>query len=444
MNQSDNDFLRELQEACLKEVDDYLNDFREVLCVFKDDITKGVEQIQKVIHSMKGNLQAVGFLHFGNYVHELESILDRKTKEATAPEGKALPDFEVLVFEYLLSSILEGMGSYVNELKALYLDSEELAAARREQLSGLEKWEPKFDAGDIPLFTPAENLVYVQPDIDSLLSAPNVIALVPKSNENKKIIELEMPDTGGFEMKDQNIDIAELAAEASSAPAEPEVAVAEGPSPMELAMLEHEIPELSVEMPAEVSLPTPVEDVAPVATPVALETTSIEPSASAGNGQGGSSNGSHGNPQSKPPQEWLNYRGSGLFLLFQNHKKYFAIAIEHIVEVIKSQPLSTPPHKRKNLRGLLNLRGEVLPILNVDAITTEGDPKPTYVVVSQVDDLRFGFQVESVHQVVTLDPKVFQSVDGLSEDNGTGIVTHFCQTEDKTISILKLNELVAA
>ncbi|MEK6772388.1 MAG: chemotaxis protein CheW [Bdellovibrionota bacterium] len=378
MNQDENNFLRELQEACLKEMEDYLNEFREILSDFKNDHLKSIELIQKVIHSMKGNLQAVAFLDFGNYVHELETILDKKAKSLVASD-KAVPEFEMLICEYLVSSILEAMISYHDELRRVGVDSPEFAKARAEQLSALDKWVPKFESADEPMFTPPEKISYEQPDID---------ALVLGTVENKPILNLVPPD----------LNIEDPAVEA------PTESIPFVDSPV--------LPEVSVQ-----------------AVPEVKQSPEVKSSDAK-------------SPTDKPPKEWENYSGSGLFLLFQNQMKYFAIAIEHIVEVIKSQPLSSPPHKRKNLSGLLNLRGEVLPILNVEEILSEGQRNPTYVVVSQVDDLRFGFLVEAVHQVVTLNPKSFQAVDGISASQG-GVVTHFCQTEDKTISILKLNELVA-
>jgi len=435
MDQDESAFLRELQEACMKEVEDYLNDFREILSTFKDDTTGSIEHLQKVIHSMKGNLQAVAFLQFGKYVHELETILELKSKALVPPAGKLIPEFEVLICEYLLSSVLEAMESYLMELKRVSVDCDDFFNARKEQLKALEVWLPKFESTDVPMFTPQSEISYQQPDIETVLAVDEIqtsVALDAAKNEAiliKPIVpDIEVPDFGGFEMDEQNNNetpVADVALEVPSLAAV-EVPSLESAAPSQPAEIKIDIPDFDIPIPVEAASPAQaVAEVPPQAAASAPK--KEEPPSNA----------------PKRPNEWLDYRGSGLFLLFQNHKKYFAIAIEHIVEVIKSQPLSTPPHKRKNLRGLLNLRGEVLPILNMEEILTENDQKSTYVVVSQVEDMRFGFQVESVHQVVTLDPKVFQAVEGLSTEN-QGVVTHFCQTEDKTISILRLNELVAA
>lgn len=135
---------------------------------------------------------------------------------------------------------------------------------------------------------------------------------------------------------------------------------------------------------------------------------------------------------------------SGLYLLFQSSQQYFAVPIEFVVEVIKSQPLSTPPLLKRNLSGFLNLRGEVLPILQIQGLLSHFAEKSTYVVVSQINDIRFGFQVESVHQVISLDTGSLQIVDGITCWSENPLVSHFYQMEDKTVSILKLKEAIPA
>ena len=427
MNQDESAFLKDLQDACLKEVEDYLNDFREVLSTFKDDYINNIEKLQKVIHSMKGNLQAVSFLNFGNYVHQLETILENKTKEMTSQDGKVIPDFEILVCEFLISSILEAMVSYHAELTRVGVDSEALAMARTDQLMALDKWSPKFEDSAGLNFTPPEQIKYDQPDVENILHFEEAInaATVPDEKSADEI-DMDEPET--------EISVASVEATAPVLEVVPAAEPVSIPTPE--PVVEIQVPDVQTAVEVQPSSPVHLEvvqDITHEAAPVAVVEKPKE-SRSDNSGEG-----------SKPssPTDWKNYTGSGLFLLFQNGKKYFAIAIEHIVEVIKSQSLSSPPHRRKNLSGLLNLRGEVLPILKLEEIVANKDARPTYVVVSQVDDMRFGFQVETVHQVVTLDPKQFQAVDGISNSDDS-IVTHFCQTEDKTISILKLKELVAA
>lgn len=122
---------------------------------------------------------------------------------------------------------------------------------------------------------------------------------------------------------------------------------------------------------------------------------------------------------------------NSLFLLFQNADQYFAVPIANVVEVIKSQVLSPIPIERKGLKGLLNLRGDVIPVLSLPQLESESHSLTHYIVIALVNEQRFGFQVEKVHQVVTLDANAFQIV------NATEEFSHlYCQLDQKTISII--------
>ncbi len=122
---------------------------------------------------------------------------------------------------------------------------------------------------------------------------------------------------------------------------------------------------------------------------------------------------------------------NSLYLLFQNGNQYFAVPIGAVVEVIKSQSLSPTPVERENLNGLLNLRGDVLPILNLPQIEISNDYQPQYIVIAMIQEQRFGFQVEKVHQVISFDIAKFQKVNGTEENQ------FYYQMDNKTVSVIK-------
>lgn len=333
-------FLKELQAACLKECEDFLNSFRENLSSLKDSPTDCIQRLQKIIHSMKGNLQAAAFLHFGEFIHQLETALEGIEKTIATLQAPIAED-DCRVLEFFVSNVLDAMESYLNELKSTGEDSEALRLKRLECLTTLACWKPSEPTSAATPITEAASEPAPEP------------TLAPAMKELEATVDLSL-------------------------------AVAEA------------------------SEPAPRPPVSPA------EHSATEPT------------------------------GSGLFLLFQNRAQYFAIAIEHIVEVIKSQTLSPPPTQRKNLFGLLNLRGEVLPILKIEDLDFGEEVDNRYVVVAQLQELRFGFQVESVHQVVALDAKDFQAVSASGENADGKRKPRFCQLDGRTVSILSLNDVVAA
>ncbi len=327
MGQEDQDFLKDLQATCLKELENHFNSYRDILLTLKDNPVKCLQGLRKVVQGMKANLKSVEFGFFSEYAHSLDQALENHEKIISGRKTE-LPESEILVFDFFLAGAVSAMAYYAEELVKLGVDSEDIKSQFNEPLAILTAWR----ATDIP-----EQIELVQ---------------------------------------------------------EPEKPIV-----------------VKTETVAANSLQESISESKPILVETALSETES---------------------------------GSNLYLLFQNHQQYFAIGIEYIVEVIKTQVLRAPPQKRKNLSGLMNLRGDVLPILNIQEISNGQNHLPTYVVVSQVQDLKFGFQVDAVHQVVTLDSSSFQAVQDIQCLSTNKAISHFCQKDEKIISILKIRNLLAA
>lgn len=375
-------FLMDLQIECIKEGEDYLNSYREELMNLRNNPVSCLVSLLKILHSMKGNFQATAFLHYANYIHELESKLDKKMSLFAAAVGKALLESDIMDLELLLSNTIVAMESYLVSLKATLLDSQDLLFERRETLAELEQWSPTFK--------------------ESL-------------NFGNSLKQIQISEAKPFKSANPDLDDDFFSVSPTSIP---------------------------ISIPKE-SIPLVISNQENVNELILSEIESTNPSE-------GSALNESAPPQSNSHQSNNQGAEAGeveqdnlLYLLFQNNKKLFALEIDHVVEVIKALPLSAPPFLRKNLSGLLNLRGEVLPILKVPQIEGREVVKPAYIVVSQVEELRFGFQVESVHQVISIDCNRFQAVEGI-KDSDTNIATpKFYQLEEKTVSIISAIEILS-
>jgi|GEM_PF-3278252 len=137
-----------------------------------------------------------------------------------------------------------------------------------------------------------------------------------------------------------------------------------------------------------------------------------------------------------------------LYLLCKNGAKYFAVSIANVVEIVCTQALTPMPTPNKLLRGLLNLRGEVMPILDLcstfDGRKFENNTVKAYVVIVRVGAHGFGFEIEEVHEVMPLKSGSFQSLTEVDRASGISLVTHISLTDNKTILVLDLNKAMAA
>lgn len=82
----------------------------------------------------------------------------------------------------------------------------------------------------------------------------------------------------------------------------------------------------------------------------------------------------------------------------------YALGITRVREIIGANPTTRLPHSPHHVLGLINLRGEVIPVFDMRrwfGLESAAVPAKS-TIIAEWHDERFGFTVDSVHQVVWL------------------------------------------
>lgn len=97
---------------------------------------------------------------------------------------------------------------------------------------------------------------------------------------------------------------------------------------------------------------------------------------------------------------------SNKYLTFKLDQQEYAIAIQYVVDIINVQPVTRVPSCPDFVRGITNLRGKVIPI--IDVRTRFGKSQQAYdertcIIVVELDDMSVGLIVDSVSEVIVLE-----------------------------------------
>ena len=95
----------------------------------------------------------------------------------------------------------------------------------------------------------------------------------------------------------------------------------------------------------------------------------------------------------------------GKYLTFSLGSEYFGIEIKHVIEIIGLQPITPVPELPDYIKGIINLRGRIIPVMDV-RIRFKKPPMEyddrTCIIVVEVKDISVGLIVDSVSEVLTL------------------------------------------
>lgn len=90
------------------------------------------------------------------------------------------------------------------------------------------------------------------------------------------------------------------------------------------------------------------------------------------------------------------------FVEFQVGKNNFGIGIQHVREIIQPVPVTVLPHAHPYIEGIIQLRGEVLPVINLKKVTGNADSNDnddSKYIVAEFDGTTVVLDVTAVTQI---------------------------------------------
>ena len=95
----------------------------------------------------------------------------------------------------------------------------------------------------------------------------------------------------------------------------------------------------------------------------------------------------------------------GKFLTFPLGKEEYGLEIRHVTEIVGVQKITEVPDMPAFIRGVINLRGKVIPVMDVRA--RFGMPAKEYddhtcIIVVNINDASVGIVVDTVSEVISI------------------------------------------
>ena len=95
----------------------------------------------------------------------------------------------------------------------------------------------------------------------------------------------------------------------------------------------------------------------------------------------------------------------GKYVTFKSGNEYFGLKIQYVNEIIGYQEITAIPESEEYIKGLINLRGKIIPVIDV-RLRFKQDPfeytDRTCIIVINVNQLVVGLIVEKIAEVVEI------------------------------------------
>jgi purine-binding chemotaxis protein CheW len=138
------------------------------------------------------------------------------------------------------------------------------------------------------------------------------------------------------------------------------------------------------------------------------------------------------------------------FLTFKLNKEGFAVDVMQVVEIIRLQKITPVPHMPSYFKGVINLRGRVIPILDLRerfALSNLETSEHTCIIVVQVTTtdkatLAAGLIVDEVEEVLTIAEESIQPTPEVGNRSAADYLRGITTLRDQVRTILDLPKLL--
>ena len=130
------------------------------------------------------------------------------------------------------------------------------------------------------------------------------------------------------------------------------------------------------------------------------------------------------------------------YLIFMADDLKMGVVAEDVVEILTNQPITYLPMLPEFIRGIINMRGQMVPILDIRArLGLASQDEDSLVVVLNLNDVQLGILVDGVDQMLDI-PKA--NIHPLPANSTQMLVSGMCSLPDGsgTMMILDCEQLV--
>lgn len=137
--------------------------------------------------------------------------------------------------------------------------------------------------------------------------------------------------------------------------------------------------------------------------------------------------------------------GEQQVVVFRLDQVEYAVSIEQVQEIINVTSITRVPRAPEYIRGVLNLRGRILPVIDLKKRLNIGRTETTpssRIVVAKVEDILVGVIVDAVEETTVLKNEDIESVPTTMGGVGHEFVRGIGKHEGRLLTLLDLAKII--
>jgi purine-binding chemotaxis protein CheW len=135
----------------------------------------------------------------------------------------------------------------------------------------------------------------------------------------------------------------------------------------------------------------------------------------------------------------------GKFLTFSLGSESYGIEIRFVTEIIGIQPVTEVPELPEYIRGIINLRGKIIPVMDVrlrfKKVFKEYSER-TCIIVIDIKDISLGLIVDKVSEVLSISDENIAPPPDISKSSGNRFVKGIGKVDNEVKLLLDCDKFL--
>ncbi|MGN0620572.1 MAG: chemotaxis protein CheW [Porcipelethomonas sp.] len=135
----------------------------------------------------------------------------------------------------------------------------------------------------------------------------------------------------------------------------------------------------------------------------------------------------------------------GEILLYYINEVLYGIEIQYVTEIISIQPITAVPKVPDFIKGVINIRGKVVPVISVRRKINEPEvpyDDKTCIIVVELNELTVGLIVDRVREISTVLPTDTCSAPDFRNVNQNQYIQSIIDSNGEIKQLLDINKLI--
>ncbi len=133
------------------------------------------------------------------------------------------------------------------------------------------------------------------------------------------------------------------------------------------------------------------------------------------------------------------------YITLKFDSEQYGIDITYIDNIIRLQPITRVPHTQDYFIGVINLRGEIIPVMSMRKkfeLPDKENTNASRILILKVEGNKIGILVDEVREVVTLTEENIEKVSSENSGDTRAYITGIGKYNNTLISLLNIGGLI--